>query len=269
MRKSFVIVSLGLILGSTTTMAQAHVKKKCHHKPCKVAAIQAPIMQKDEGPQPINAENDKIWIDNLSGYLTVVSNYMFRGISQTRNLPALQGSLTYGLPYGIYLNMWGSNVRFEDSPATVEFDSVIGVRNTIGEKFSFDINAARYNYPGARLSNYNEINSVFNYDFLQAGLSYSGNVYNSHTGGTYYNGGINYAIPSEFIFHIDNVSILALFGHYSLNRAAGNSYNDYNIMLSKKIKNYTFAAQWTDTNGRANSHPYDGSTFIGQVTANF
>lgn len=269
MRKLFVIVSFGLLIGSIATATEAGVRKNRRHKPCKIAVKPAPVVAKEEAPQPITADNDKIWIDNLSGYLTVVSNYMFRGISQTRNLPALQGSLTYSLPYGIYLNMWGSNVRFEDSPATVEFDSVIGVRNTIGEKFSFDVSAARYNYPGARLSNYNEINSVFNYDFLQAGLSYSGNVYNTHTSGTYYNGGINYNIPSEYVFHIDNVSILALIGHYDLHPAAGKSYNDYNVMLSKKIKNYTFAAQWTDTNGRANSQPYDRSTFIGQVTANF
>lgn len=269
MRKSFILLTLGLALGSTAATAQVHTKKHRHHKPCKVAALTTTAPAKDEAPQSLTADNDKIWIDNLSGYLTVASNYMFRGISQTRNLPALQGSLSYSLPYGIYLNMWGSNVRFDNSPATVELDSVIGVRNTIGEKFTYDVSAARYNYPGARLSNYNEINSVFNYDFLQLGLSYSGNVYNTHTNGTYYNGGINYNIPSQYFFHIEDVSILALIGHYDLHPAAGHSYNDYNIMLSKKIKNYVFAAQWTDTNGRAKSQPYDRSTFIGQVTANF
>lgn len=271
MRKAFLVLSLCAATASTITFADTttgtvkKLKSKKHHAACQLKK-ETPVM-KDTAP--LSADNDKIWIDNLSGYLTWASNYMFRGISQTRNLPAIQGALNYAFPYGIYANVWGSNVRFVDSPATVEMDTVLGVHNTIGENFTYDISAARYNYPGARLLNYNEANSVFNFYFLQAGLSYSANVYNTHTSGTYYNGGINYEIPSQYVFGISEMSILALIGQYSIRQPAGNTYNDYNVMLSKKIKSYTFAAQWTSTNGRTRNSPYDGSTFIGQVTANF
>lgn len=269
MRKAFLVLSLCAATASATTFADTTntVKKLKHkkHHTCKMEAKknETPVM-KDTAPI-----EEKTWIDNLSGYLTFASNYMFRGISQTRNLPAIQGALNYAFPYGIYANVWGSNVRFEDSTATVEMDTVLGVRNTIGENFTYDVSAARYNYPGARLLNYNELNTVFNYYFLQAGYSYSANVYNTHTTGQYYSGGINYTIPPQYVFGLNDVNILALLGHYSLRQPAGNSYNDYNVMLSKKIKNYTFAAQWTSTNGRAQSSPYDGSTLIGQITANF
>ncbi len=270
MKKVLVMLSLCALVSPiqvNATTTGKKVKHKKHHTVACVKAKKEAAVMKDAAP-PVVAD-EKSWVDNLSGNLAWVSNYMFRGISQTRNLPALQGSLTYSFPYGIYANAWGSNVRFVGSPATVEMDTILGVRNTIGENFAYDISGARYNYPGAKDLNYNELNTVFNYYFLQAGYSYSANEYNSHTTGQYYQGGVNYDIPSNYIFGVDGVNILALFGHFSLKQPAGNSYNDYNVVLSKKIKSYTFAAQWTSTNGRAKNSPYDGSTLIGQVIANF
>lgn len=272
MKKALLILSLCVLTHplqsfADTTGVVKKAKHKKHHHVVKLKADKASPVMKDTAP--LVAENDKSWIDNLSGYLTLASNYMFRGNSQTRNLPAIQGSLNYAFPYGIYANVWGSNVRFVDSTATVEMDTVIGVHNTIGENFTYDVSGARYNYPGARLLNYNELNTVFNYSFLQAGYSYSGNVYNTHTSGSYYNAGVKYDIPSNYAFGLTDLNILALMGHYTLREAAGFSYNDYNIMLTKKIKIYSFAVQWTNTNGRGKNSPYDGSTFIGQVTANF
>lgn len=212
----------------------------------------------------------KYFVNNMSGNLTLVSNYVFRGVSQSRNLPALQGGLTYTLPVGIYFNVWGSNVNFNDSSgATVELDAILGYGNSIGDDFTYDINVARYTYPGARQLNYNEINTLFNWKFLQAGISYSGNVYNAHRSGTYYSAGINYNIPPRYFFNWKGVNVLALFGHYSLPEAAGKSYNDYSVALNKEIKHYTLTLQWTDTNGRYNNPPFDGSQIIGMLAANF
>ena len=236
--------------------------------------------KKEFVPTPLAESNDTAakdkedktyhFLDGISGTMALTTNYMFRGISQTENYPAVQGSLTYTSPIGIYLNLWGSNVKFEDTNASVEIDTVVGYSNGIGENFTYDINYGRYNYPGATNLEYNELNTLFNFYFLQAGISYSGNVYNSHKSGTYYNGGINYAIPPHYLFNIEDVTFQALIGHYSLPRAAGNSYNDYNVGLSKKLnKTYTVAGQWISTNGRAKNPPYDDSQIVGTVTAEF
>lgn len=203
---------------------------------------------------------------NISGTLAFVSNYVFRGVSQTRNLPALQGGLTYTTPYNFYGNLWGSNVRFEDTSATLEFDTILGYRNTYGDDFAYDLNLARYNYPGARYLNYNEANGIFNFKFIQFGVSYSANVYNVHQSGTYYTGGINYDIPSQWIGGVCDVNLLALIGHYSLPRAAGNSYNDYNVTVSKSFNKYHLAVQWTNTDGRQHNAPYDSQQIIGQLS---
>lgn len=203
---------------------------------------------------------------NLSGNLAFVTNYVFRGVSQSHNLPAVQGGLTYSTSYNFYGNLWGSNVRFTDTNASVEFDTIVGYRNTYGDDFAYDLNVARYNYAGARDLNYNEFNSVFNFKFIQFGVSYSANVYNTHQSGTYYIGGINYDVPAKWIGGVCDVNLLALMGHYSLPRAAGNSYNDYNVTLSKAFNKYHLAAQWTNTDGRQHNAPYDSQQIIGMLS---
>jgi len=229
-----------------------------------------------KGNQPIAATAEATvtnpnypWLNNISTNLSFVTNYVFRGVSQTRNLPAIQGGLTYNSPINVYFNLWGSNVKFDGTDATVEIDTIIGYANTYGDNFSYDINVGRYNYPSTRSLNYNELNTLFRYYFLQFGVSYSSNVYNVHKPGTYYVGGINYDIPAKYLYGVCNVNVTGLFGHYSLPRVAGNSYNDYSVMLTKTFDHYTVGAQWTSTNGRQKSSPIDGSNILAMVSADF
>ena len=45
-----------------------------------------------------------------SGNFSVVSDYRFRGVSQTYNLPAVQGGFDLGHSAGFYFGTWGSSV---------------------------------------------------------------------------------------------------------------------------------------------------------------
>jgi uncharacterized protein (TIGR02001 family) len=209
------------------------------------------------------------WLNNINANVSFVTNYIFRGISQSRNLPAIQGGLTYNTPFNLYLNVWASNVKFSGTDATVEMDGIIGYANTYGDNIAYDINVARYFYPSERTLEYNELNALLNIYFLQFGISYSANVYNVHKRGTYYNGGINYDVPSKYLFGLCNVNFQALFGHYDLPIEAGNSYNDYLVGLSKTFDHYTLGVTWTSTNGRQKSSPIDGSTITAMVSADF
>lgn len=245
-------------------------KKKKHAKKRSHTTVAVPCM-KDKPPiePPKEEEKPVSFLDYLSGNMTLTSNYVFRGISQTRNLPAVQGSLTYQLPVGVYANVWGSNVKFLDTDATVELDSIAGWRGDFWEDYSLDVNFARYNYPGATELSYNELNSVFNYKILQLGYSYSGDAFATHGVGRYYLIGLNYDIPPEYIYCIENVSVHATTGHFTLPRAAGNSYNDYSAWISKGFKNYLLTLQWTGTNGRQHSAPIDSNHIFALLTAEF
>ena len=48
----------------------------------------------------------------LSFNLSVTSDYRYRGISQTRLKPALQGGADYALPGGFYIGAWASTIKW-------------------------------------------------------------------------------------------------------------------------------------------------------------
>ena len=50
----------------------------------------------------------------VTGNAAVVSDYNWRGITQTSQDPALQAGIDYAHDSGFYLGAWGSNVDFGD-----------------------------------------------------------------------------------------------------------------------------------------------------------
>lgn len=236
--------------------------------------IKEPIAGKKE-PEPEKKESKEKAESPLTGTFSFLSNYIYRGISQTNNKPALQGELIYTFKKtGIYLNLWGSNDHFEDVNghiASVEIDPIVGIANPIGEHFNYDINYQYYHYPQTDHVNYGELVANLQYYFLTGILSYSNNVFASGKSGTYYNLGIKFEIPPKFILCLQNMELSAGMGHYDLPRSAGLlSYNDYSVQLSKTVGNYVLAALWTDTNRKSIDKPsLKGCQVVGSVTANF
>src|SRR3990170_445709 len=73
-------------------------------------------------------EKKQLLPGNFAANVGLFSDYTFRGISQTRERPAIQGGLDWSMDtgfkdVGVYLGAWGSNVKFSDGgEATAEFD---------------------------------------------------------------------------------------------------------------------------------------------------
>jgi uncharacterized protein (TIGR02001 family) len=94
----------------------------------------------------------------FSSAVALTSNYMSRGITQTDNDPAIQGSIEYGIETGLlgtsaYLRGFGSNakLRGDTDTSTVELDALFGIRGDIGDTgLSWDLGGAYYSYPGTR-----------------------------------------------------------------------------------------------------------------------
>ena len=85
------------------------------------------------------------WSFNIDG----TSDYIFRGISQTDNDPAIQGGLdaSYGI---LYAGWWASQLDFEAAlnDAQVEMDWYGGIRPK-WHNINFDFGVIYYSYPGA------------------------------------------------------------------------------------------------------------------------
>ena len=87
------------------------------------------------------------WAVDPSLTLTATSDYRYRGISQTADDWALQGSFDLAFDSGIYAGVWASNVDFGDD-ADIEIDWYGGYSWELGESVEFDLMLNYYTYPG-------------------------------------------------------------------------------------------------------------------------
>ena len=117
-----------------------------------IAAIAASILV----VSPVTSANAQV---ELSGNVSLVSDYVYRGFSQTLEEPAIQGGLDIAFPYDLYLGTWASSVNFgPGSEAALELDVYGGIAPSFGG-FDFDLGALYYGYPGSR--------SESNFDFFE------------------------------------------------------------------------------------------------------
>jgi uncharacterized protein (TIGR02001 family) len=96
----------------------------------------------------------------LSGDLTLVSDYRYRGYSLSDQQPALQGGLTATTSGGYYANLWVSTLDevgqdADGQGATVEADLTLGKGFDLGP-WSLDVAVSHYGYPGGQDVSYFE-----------------------------------------------------------------------------------------------------------------
>lgn len=85
----------------------------------------------------------------LSGGATLVSDYRFRGISQTDKRAAVQGTFTVAHASGVYGTVWGSSIDdYVYNGADQEIDFIAGYRRTFAGT-TFDAGVLYYYYPGS------------------------------------------------------------------------------------------------------------------------
>lgn len=77
----------------------------------------------------------------------LVSDYMFRGISQTRSAPAIQGTIDIEHSSGLYVGAFVSNAQFRGTNIRQEVDGNFGYRFAIGD-VKLDIGGTYFGYPG-------------------------------------------------------------------------------------------------------------------------
>lgn len=119
----------------------------------------------------------------VSGNVALVSNYLSYGLSQTKDSPALQLSLTWAGDSGAYLGGWASQVDFGEG-TDVELGISAGYFTEFSEQLSLDIGAAHYAYEGASVSSsyqYSEIYSLLSTAIVDLGIHYSWDYFGSGT----------------------------------------------------------------------------------------
>ena len=208
------------------------------------------------------------------------SQYIFRGLTQTNNKPALQGGFDVNHKSGLYIGGWASNVSWlrdnaneavgpvYQSGGSLEIDLYGGFKTDV-KGVGIDVGALQYYYPGALnkavydKANTTELYGALSYGWLQAKVSSVvskdawafGKKYNAGTNGddergTYY-AELNANIP------LADTGITALIhvGRQEFNQAKSlptnpeASYTDWKLGLTKGFDGgLNIGAFYTDTN---------------------
>lgn len=189
---------------------------------------------------PVFAEEAKP--DNETSFNAAVpSDYRYRGISQTRLEPALQGGADYvNNPSDLYVGTWLSTIKWTKDAGgggSVEWDIYAGKRGELVKGVSYDIGALTYVYPSndlARAPGFANANTTELYGQLGYGpatVKYShavtnlfGFVDSKHSG--YLDLGANIDVATGLVLNLHA-------GHQSVKHAAAASYSDWKLGLTK------------------------------------
>jgi len=144
----------------------------------------------------------------VSANMAMTSNYVWRGMTQSANSPAIQGGVDIGYG-GVYAGVWGSNVNF-GSDVSLEADFYAGYANEIAG-FSYDLNYVQYTYPNdTEASNFGEVSGTLGYDFKVLAVSakyYMGVKTNDFDAPDGYEASVSVPLPAE-------ISLDATYGDY-------------------------------------------------------
>jgi uncharacterized protein (TIGR02001 family) len=164
----------------------------------------------------------------------VVSDYRYRGISQTRLKPAVQGGIDY-TQGGFYVGTWASTIKWikdAGGDADVEIDVYGGYKGEITPGLGYDVGVLTYVYPSNDLSPSADTTEIYGaLTYGPATLKYSHAVTNlfgfSDSKNSYY-------LDLSAGFDIGSgLTLTPHIGYQKVKNVSGASYTDYSLAISK------------------------------------
>ncbi|WP_340694234.1 TorF family putative porin [Hyphomonas sp.] len=157
-----------------------------------------------------------------SGNVAVTSDYVWRGVSQSNEDPAISGGFDYS--NGIfYAGTWASNVDFGDASDTnLEADFYGGVASEFANGVTWDLGVIYYAYPDADDEDLDfvELQAALGYEF-EGGVGVGGAVFwDPDNESVYIQGTAGYSFTEAFAA---DVSV----GNYSFD--GGGDYTNWSI----------------------------------------
>lgn len=192
---------------------------------------------------------------DLSGNVTIATDYRFRGVSQLDNSPAIQGGFDFSTDPGFYVGTWASNIGFAGDGSQIELDLYAGFSSEINDKVSYDVGYLYYWYPKDDSDpnlDYYEIYGSLSFHDATVGLNYSPDYF-AETDNYYYLYG-DYGLKAfddrlGVDFHIgwnkfkNSKQYNAFFGSSS----SDDGYADWSLKLSTEYANVEWALTYVDT----------------------
>lgn len=181
-----------------------------------------------------------------------VSDYRYRGISQSGTKPAVQFGADYTDKSGFYVGTWNSTITWIKDTGTantkgpLETDLYGGYRGAFNDDVTYDVGVLQYLYSGnnlASVTGYSNANTTEIYGAINYGPAYiklSDSVTNlfgfpSSSGSTYLDIGYNFDFGDGLtaLAHIGNQTIKSTSPYFAGDNANVTAYTDYSLALNK------------------------------------
>lgn len=224
----------------------------------------SPAMPTPEEKQTWNAPFGGSW----AATFTFITDYSYRGISQTQRQVAFQAAFGYEtapvsekVPLSAYVGVWGSSLYFPNTPTWGEVDLMAGLKlKLLDDKLLFDLGYTRYNYLGAPADlfyDFNEYSLLVGYDFGVASVTgavrYSPSFF-GNSGVAWYKWG-QVSVPLNFIKLGDDFAFklygtignqyVNLFTNYGIGQQ---NYWDWQVGLTATVYGFDLTVAYVDTN---------------------
>ncbi|MBV8467475.1 MAG: hypothetical protein JO218_16165 [Burkholderiales bacterium] len=194
--------------------------------------------------------------------VTLASEYIYRGIAQSDNHPAVQGGFDFAHKSGFYVGTWASSISWLNDEGAgsfpMEWDFYGGYKGTIVDDLGFDVGGLEYYYPGTRNAGFVnpdtfELYGGLNYKWASFKYSRSsGNLFgaaNSH-GSNYFDLTLSPDLGEGWgaVAHVGRQTV----AHFSLA-----NYDDWKLGVTKDVGFGSVGLTYTGTNAKGNvGQPY-------------
>jgi uncharacterized protein (TIGR02001 family) len=222
----------------------------CHVKNARTAALALAIaaqagMGSDAEAQPNSPE--------LLAYVTVATDYLNRGMSQTDGDYALNVGVDYQHPSGFLAGAWAANVEYatesaRSKPRQQAIDVYVGMGRD-NRTWSWTVALARYLYPDISVDyDYSELSASFAW---KQHISYTASYTDSLLGRG------SSALHQELTGSMPLVWDMALsggIGHFSSSDLSDDDYLHWNIGVSRRLTKVSVDLRFYDTDYPRDSH---------------
>jgi uncharacterized protein (TIGR02001 family) len=204
----------------------------------------------------------------LSFNVSAVSDYRYRGISQTRLKPAVQGGLDYALPAGFYVGAWASTIKWikdAGGDADAEVDVYGGYKTEVAPGLTLDVGLLQYVYPGHKLGISPDTLELYGaLSFGPVTAKYSHGITNLF--GFADSKDSSYLDVSASLEIGAGLTLAPHIGHQTVRRNAAASYTDYSLTLAKDFSGLVASAAvvGTDADRMAYANPVNAK-FMGKT----
>ncbi|HTT13047.1 MAG TPA: TorF family putative porin [Burkholderiaceae bacterium] len=207
----------------------------------------------------------------LTGSVSLLSDYRFRGVSFSSDLPAAQGEVSYDFASGWYTGAFLSSVKFDAYPKVHRMLlTYAGYAHRISPDLSVDAGVGYADFSSGSDFDYVEVHTGLTARFLNVQLSYAPSYFGQQRAGTYFelNGGTGLT------------DSLRLFGHAGLLYVRPEPYRrttstqvDGRVGLRYDYEFLSLQLSWVGVNRISLAYPVDASqahgAWVVQVSALF